>query len=78
MSRNVLLRPTRVRSRELLNAKYAESWPNLAVKRELPADAKEFDGISNKREKYFSPNPGQGDAAAEEWESKPRTNQTNV
>ena len=44
-----------------LNAKYAEIWPNISVKREPPADAADFDGVPNKHEKYFSPNPGEGD-----------------
>ncbi len=44
-----------------LNAEYASVWPNIAVKREPPADAKRFDGVPNKLEQYFSPNPG-GDA----------------
>ena len=44
-----------------LNAEYASIWPNIAVKREPPADAKEFDGVANKLEQFFSPNPGQGD-----------------
>jgi ferredoxin len=43
-----------------LNAEYASIWPNISVKREPPADAKEFDGVPNKLERYFSPNPGQG------------------
>jgi ferredoxin len=49
-----------------LNAKYASIWPNIAVKREPPADAKEFDGVPNKLEQFFSPNPGQGDDATNE------------
>jgi ferredoxin len=44
-----------------LNAEYAAKWPNITVKREPPADAKEFDGVPGKFEKYFSPDPGQGD-----------------
>ena len=28
---------------------------------ECPADAKEFEGVEGKFEKYFSPNPGTGD-----------------
>jgi ferredoxin len=44
-----------------LNADYALVWPNITIKREPPADAKEFDGVSGKFERYFSPNPGQGD-----------------
>jgi ferredoxin len=36
-------------------------WPNIAIKRDEPADAKAFDGVANKLEQYFSPAPGQGD-----------------
>jgi ferredoxin len=38
--------------------KYVSTWPNIAIKREQPADAKAFDGVSNKFEQYFSPKPG--------------------
>ena len=38
-----------------LNAEYASIWPNIAVKRDPPADAKEFDGVANKLEQFFSP-----------------------
>jgi ferredoxin len=44
-----------------LNAEHAQAWPNIAVKRDPPADGAEFDGMPDKFEKYFSPNPGQGD-----------------
>jgi ferredoxin len=44
-----------------LNADYALAWPNITIKREPPADAKEFDGVPGKFEQYFSSNPGQGD-----------------
>ena len=44
-----------------LNAEYALIWPNITIKREPPADAKQFDGKPNKLESYFSPHPGQGD-----------------
>ncbi len=43
-----------------LNAEYAKSWPNITIKREPPADAKEWDGVADKL-KHFSPSPGQGD-----------------
>ncbi len=46
-----------------LNAEYAEIWPNITVKRAPPADAEHYDGMPNKFEDHFSPNPGQGDAA---------------
>ena len=44
-----------------LNADYAAAWPNISIKREAPPDAKDFDGVPDKLEKYFSPEPGQGD-----------------
>ena len=43
-----------------LNAEYSKTWPNITVKREPPADSKEWDGIGDK-EKYFSTGPGTGD-----------------
>ena len=46
-----------------LNAEYAAVWPNIAIKRDAPADAAKFDGEPNKLEKYFSANPGLGDVA---------------
>ena len=44
-----------------LNTEYASKWPNITVKRDPPEGAKEFDGVEGKLEKYFSPNPGEGD-----------------
>jgi ferredoxin len=44
-----------------INAEFAKSWPNITVKKEPPADAKEFEAVPNKFEKYFSPEPGGGD-----------------
>ena len=44
-----------------LNAEYASVWPNITIKRDAPADAKAFDGVTGKLEQYFSANPGQGD-----------------
>jgi ferredoxin len=44
-----------------LNTKYSESWPNITIKRESPADADDFKGVEGKFEKYFSEEPGQGD-----------------
>ena len=43
-----------------LNAEYAKTWPNITVKRDAPADAKEWEGKPDKI-KLFSPNPGEGD-----------------
>jgi ferredoxin len=44
-----------------VNADFAKQWPNITAKKDAPADAKEFEGQSGKFEKYFSPNPGEGD-----------------
>src|ERR1700752_3121202 len=44
-----------------LNTEYAPKWPNITIKRDAPADAKEFEGVEEKFEKYFSPEPGEGD-----------------
>jgi ferredoxin len=43
-----------------LNAEYAKAWPNITIKREPPADAKDWDGVKDKLQ-YFSPKGGQGD-----------------
>ncbi|BAR98896.1 4Fe-4S ferredoxin [Blastochloris viridis] len=43
-----------------LNAQYAKEWPNVTMKREPPADAKDWDGIAGKKAQ-FSSNPGEGD-----------------
>ena len=44
-----------------VNAKYASIWPNITSKKDPPTDADEFDGKPDKFEKYFSPEPGEGD-----------------
>lgn len=44
-----------------LNREYAEKWPNITQTKEHPKDAKDFEGVEGKFEKYFSPNPGEGD-----------------
>ena len=44
-----------------LNADLAKIWPNITIKREAPADAKEFDGVPDKLSRFFSAEPGQGD-----------------
>ena len=41
-----------------LNRDYSEKWPNIARKGASPPDAEQYDGVPNKFEKYFSPNPG--------------------
>ena len=44
-----------------VNAEFAKTWPNITVKKEPPADAKEWDGVADKYKKFFSPEPGEGD-----------------
>jgi len=44
-----------------LNAKYSAEWPNLTTKKDAPADADAMRGEEGKLEKYFSPEPGEGD-----------------
>jgi ferredoxin len=44
-----------------LNRTYSEQWPNITSKKDAPPDAKSFEGISGKFEKYFTPDPGEGD-----------------
>ena len=43
-----------------VNAEYAKIWPNIAQKGEAPADAKEWEGVPDKFEKFFDPKPGFG------------------
>jgi ferredoxin len=58
-----------------LNAKYAEIWPNIAVKHEPPVDAKEFDGVLNKLERFFSPKPGTGGSPSEQSDNSSSMNE---
>ncbi len=44
-----------------LNKEYAEKWPNITLNREGPADSDDFKDVEGKFEKYFSPEPGEGD-----------------
>jgi ferredoxin len=44
-----------------VNAEFAKVWPNITAKKEPPTDAKEWEGVPNKFDGYFSPNPGTGD-----------------
>src|SRR5919201_2325570 len=44
-----------------INAEFAKTWPNITQKKEPPADAKAWEGVPNKLETHFSPNPGTGD-----------------
>ena len=43
-----------------VNADFAKRWPNITLKGEPPADAKEWDTIPDKFEKYFTDKPGSG------------------
>jgi ferredoxin len=44
-----------------VNADFASIWPNITQKKESPPDAKDFDGVEDKFDKYFSDKPGSGD-----------------
>ena len=46
-----------------INTEYSLIWPVITQVRpdDVPADAKEWDGVSNKYEEHFSENPGKGD-----------------
>jgi ferredoxin len=44
-----------------INAEFAKTWPNITQKKEPPADAKAWEGVPDKLEKHFSPNPGTGE-----------------
>ena len=43
-----------------LNAEYAKKWPNITQKGTPPPDAKEFDQVQGKFDKFFSDKPGTG------------------
>lgn len=43
-----------------INRSFAETWPNITRKKDSPADADEWKGVSGK-ESHFSPEPGTGD-----------------
>lgn len=46
-----------------INTEYAEIWPNITQIREedRPVDRDKWEGVTNKYEEHFSPNPGKGD-----------------
>ena len=44
-----------------VNSKFSAEWPNITVKKDSPADADEYKGVEGKFEKFFSPEPGEGD-----------------
>lgn len=41
-----------------LNRDYSKIWPNITKKKQSPADADQWLGVSSKFEKYFSKKPG--------------------
>lgn len=44
-----------------LNAKYAEQWPNITMKKDQMPEAEATKGEADKYKKYFSPEAGEGD-----------------
>ncbi len=45
-----------------INAEFSRgAWANITHKKPAPDDAKEFDGVKNKYEQFFSPKSGAGD-----------------
>ena len=48
---------------EIFNQRYADEWPVITQARpdDVPADAKEWNGVPNKVEEHFSEKPGKGD-----------------
>ena len=44
-----------------LNREHALNWPNITRKKDAPPDADEYVEVEGKHEKFFSPEPGEGD-----------------
>ena len=44
-----------------INAKYAELWPNITMKKDALPEADKFNGEAEKFDKYFSEEAGPGD-----------------
>jgi ferredoxin len=44
-----------------INEKYSESWPNITSKKPAPPDADDYIKVPDKFDKYFNPEPGEGD-----------------
>ncbi len=44
-----------------INTKFSAEWPNITSQKEPPADADEHKGEEGKFEKFFTPEPGEGD-----------------
>jgi ferredoxin len=45
----------------VLNREYAEKWPNITAKKDALKDADTYRDEKGKFDKYFSPEPGEGD-----------------
>jgi len=43
------------------NKKYSEQWPKITIKKEPLPEAESFRDLLNKKENYFSENPGSSD-----------------
>ena len=44
-----------------VNKIYSEKWPNISTMKKPPEDAKEWENVENKYEKYFSEKSGNND-----------------
>jgi hypothetical protein len=44
-----------------LNREYAQKWPNITAKKDMPKDARAYWDETGKFDKYFSAKPGEGD-----------------
>ena len=44
-----------------LNTKFSAEWPNITQKKDPPVDADEHKGEAGKYDKFFTPEPGEGD-----------------
>lgn len=44
-----------------LNREYAQKWPNITAKKDMPKDARTYWDETGKFDKYFSAKPGEGD-----------------
>ena len=44
-----------------LNTKYSAAWPNITSQKDPPADADDHKDVPGKFDKYFNPDPGEGD-----------------
>ena len=45
-----------------VNEEYSAKWPNIVRKGTPPEDSKEFEGVEEKYNKFFSSKPGEGSA----------------